>query len=194
MIDPIPLDCPIRAETVWPRMDDERMAQFLGHWARARQGAVVARRSAIDPGAIIPCLPYVWIYRFDRNSGEFTCTLAGNEVNMAWRGSIVGKRQQDFMPPGIAATLHARFRAIVATPAILCTGLRGVPALIGPTPIGLGKVRRLVVPLVHDDGGPYGVFGISIYTNDPLGQIGAPVAPAVDAVMYDCRVLPTEPP
>lgn len=184
-----PLDCPIVAESVWPPVEDARLAAFLGHWAAARDGAIVPRRGAIDPGAIVPCLPYVYIYRYDPRTGDFTCTLAGEEVNIAWGRSIIGKRQQDFMPPDIAAKLQARFQAIVVTPAILFSGFRGGLPLAGPR-----FVRRIIGPLARDDGTPYGVLGISVYVNDPIGAVPAPVAPAVDVVLYDCKALPPTPP
>lgn len=188
-MDVTPLDCPILAESVWPHVGDAKLARFLGHWAAARAGAAVPRRSAIDPGAIVPCLPYVFIYRYDRHAGDFTCSLSGEEINTAWGFSLIGKRQQDFMPPAIAAKLRVRFRLIVDTPAVLFTGFRGGLALDGPK-----FVRRIIAPLLRDDDEPYGVLGISVYVNDPAGQVPAPVEPTVDAVLYDCRALPPTPP
>ena len=147
------------------------------------------RRSAIDPGAIVPCLPYVYLYRYDPHTGDFTCSLAGEEINRAWGSSIIGKRQRDFMPPDIAAVLQVRFRTIIDTPAVLLTGFRGGTPLAGPR-----FVRRIIGPLAHDDGMPYGVFGISVYVNDPIGDVPAPVGPTVDAAFYDCKALPPTPP
>lgn len=188
-MDDAPLDCPILAQSTWPRVEDAKLAGFLRHWASARAGAVAPRRSAIDPGAIAPCLPFVFIYRYDRHTGDFTCSLAGEEINTAWGFSLIGKRQRDFMPPATAARLKARFRAIVETPAILFSGLRGGLALNGPK-----FVRRIIAPLLRDDGAPYGVFGIAVYVNDPDGRVPAPVEPTVDAVLYDCKALPPTPP
>jgi hypothetical protein len=188
-MDMTSLDCPIVAETAWPRVEEARLALFLRHWASARVGAVVPRRSAIDPGAIAPCLPYVYLYRVDLGSGEFTCSLSGEEINTAWGFSLIGKRQRDFMPPAIMGPVRARFRAIVATPAILFSGFRG-----GRTLLGVTLVRRIIAPLTLDDGTPYGVFGIAVYVNDPEGRVPAPVEPTVDAVLYDCKALPPTPP
>lgn len=165
------------------------MARFLGHWASARAGAVAPRRSAIDPGAIMPCLPFVYVYRYDPRTGDFTCSLAGEEINIAWGFSLIGKRPQDFMQPAPAAQLQARFRAIVETPAILFRGFHGRPVLAGPK-----FVQRIIAPLLGEDGAPHGLFGITIYVNDPTSQVPAPVEPAMDAVLYDCKALPPTPP
>ncbi|MBM3571297.1 MAG: PAS domain-containing protein [Alphaproteobacteria bacterium] len=183
------LDCPIVVQPEWPKVDESRLARFLRHWAVARAGAAVPRHSAIDPGAIIPCLPFVYIYLFNADTQEFTRTLAGEEINTAWGQSIIGKRQQDFMPSHIAWILQARVRSIVETPALLLTGFRGGPVLAGPR-----FVRRIIGPLSRDDGAPFGIFGISVYVNDPVGNVPAPVAPTVDAVLYDCKALPSAPP
>jgi hypothetical protein len=189
MVDSDDIECQLIREPRWPSLDDHRLALFLRHWAESRRGAAVPTRSSIDPAQIGPCLPFVWMYRYDPVTGDFTCTLAGDEINTAWGGSIIGMRLQDFMPAGMALSLRVHYRSVLTIPALLHSGLRIVPEL------AVTKLaRRLVAPLTRDDGTPFGVFGISVYVYDRARQMDAPVGPMGDAVLYDCTVLPPVPP
>jgi len=173
----------------WPNVDDPRLLMFLRHWANNRKGGVVPARGAIDPAQIAPCLPHVWIYRRDAESGQFICTLAGDEINMAWGRSIIGKKLSNFMPADMARTLDQRYELISTIPAILHSGHQATAQ-----PISGKAARRLIAPIAREDGSPYGVFGISIYVYDRQHDSEIPVRHSSDAVLYDCKVLPATPP
>src|SRR3546814_13258617 len=66
------------------------MQLLLRRWAEWRDGLKPPPRSRIDPAALKPCLPLVWIWRLTEDHSTLTCTLAGEDVQAAWGRSIIG--------------------------------------------------------------------------------------------------------
>jgi hypothetical protein len=170
----------------WPSFSDPRFRLFLRHWAERRVGLVVPR-SAIDPATLKPCLPYVYLMRYDPAFDTFICTLSGELVNQAWGTTLMGKRPHDFMPASSAALANEIYRRIVLTP-ILHVGHRHS----GSPDVPVKAAERLVVPLSDADGRPYGLFGLSVYHFDPIAE--ATYAPHVGSnfTEYFCADLPAD--
>lgn len=172
----------------WPEFGDPLFSQFLRQWAASRDG-LVPTRSRIDPAAIRICLPHVWLIQYRRDHGDFVCTLAGEKVNEAWGKSIIGKPLTAYMPPEDAAACEVQYREVMTRPALLVSHRRIIP---------MGKSQkaavRLVLPLSHDDGQPYGVFGMTRYYFDPSAQTDGEADPRGETVFYNCADLPPLPP
>lgn len=169
----------------WPSFRDPRLLLLLRHWAERRRGLVMPR-SALDPAAIKTCLPHVWLFRYDAADDSFTCRLSGEGVNEAWGTNMTGKRPRDFMPEASAAMAHRIYRRILLTPALHVSN-----KLADATSKG---ADRLVVPLIDDDGQPYGIFGLSIYHFDPISGAGLPPHVGPEITYYPCADLPATPP
>jgi hypothetical protein len=185
---PAALDITMAARDCWPELADARFRTVLRHWAERRAG-LMTPRTAIDPAAIRDCLPHVWLYKYLPEDNDFICTLAGEAVNEAWGRSLIGKRASVFMPPAMQARVPKLYRRMLETPAIQVSRRRITPA------DGMAQsAERLILPLAHDDGSPYGVFGLTLYYlgtqtsfEDPLNMQGA-------VTLYDCAGLPATPP
>jgi len=167
----------------WPSFRDPRFHLLLRHWAENRQGLTMPR-SALDPAAIKDCLAHVWLFRYDADSGSFTCRLSGEEVNEAWGTNLIGKRPQDFMPRASAAMAQQIYTRILLTPALH----------VGQKPLNVASkgADRLVVPLCDDAGKPYGIFGMSVYHYDPINGADLPPHVGPEITYYPCADLPRE--
>ena len=173
----------------WPRMEDPRLRLFLHHWASWRGDAIVPKRSAVDPAALKTCLPYLWIYRWVPEKQDFFCSLAGEAVNDAWGRSIRHHMIGDIMAQENADLLRLRYRHVIETPSIQVSRRPIQPHL------HIGKDNeRLILPLAHDDGGMFGVFGMTLYHYDRVTEADKPINPRGEVEAYACADLPRDPP
>ncbi len=172
----------------WPQFRDSRFMLLLRHWATSRVGLMMPR-SALDPAVIKSCLPHVWLFQYLPESDSFLCRLSGEQVNEAWGVTMIGRRPQDFMPPGSAAIAQQIYRRILLTPAVHVSQRH-----ITPPDRQAKAADRLVVPLSDDQGRPYGIFGLSIYHFDPITQAGHPPHVGPEVTYYPCAALPAAPP
>jgi len=198
-----PYSNPLEADTdeevigppqAWPALADPRFKTFLRHWAQNRplingKPGLAMPRSAIDPVAIRGCLANVWLYQYLPTEQDFLCTLAGEAVNLAWGQSLMGRRISQFMSPAMLAHVPALYRRMMALPALQVSRRRITPA---------GGVEqsaeRLIVPLVDSNGGPWGVFGLTLYQLGAQKRMTDPAALQGPVTLYPCADLPADPP
>jgi hypothetical protein len=172
----------------WPEFRDGRFTLFLRHWAVNRAGLTMPR-AALDPAAIKSCLPHVWLFQYLADSDTFLCRLSGEQVNEAWGARMAGKRPQDFMPAASAAMAQVIYRRILLTPAVHVSQHH-----ITPPGRQAKSAERLVVPLGDGAGGPWGIFGLSLYHFDPITEADLPPHVGPDVTYYACAGLPRTPP
>jgi hypothetical protein len=168
----------------WPDVDDPRMRIFLRHWAEARQGGIVPKRSAIDPAAIAPCLPNIFMYRYVPEGRDFRLAIGGEEIRSFWRVPIVGKSMREVLGGPRGELAIARGLLVVDTPGLLFTKASRITR-----PDATFAVTRLTSPLAKEDGSIFGTIGISIYVAVPPGSI-----PSESTSLHDCAGLPAAPP
>lgn len=60
------------------------------HWHAARGSKKMPSWQDLDPKAIASYLPFVWAYKFDAATGEFTGRLAGDRIARAYGKSFRG--------------------------------------------------------------------------------------------------------
>ncbi|WP_300302833.1 PAS domain-containing protein [Ferrovibrio sp.] len=186
----------------WPEIRDPGMHGFLRCWAQWRQpaprfgpvdaptGRLPPRRRDIDPIALRHCLPHLWIFRIDPDLGNARLTLAGEEILFYWGRGIIGN--DVFQLWGDDAVAQASRDSIVrcaATPAII----HGQPSNHAPKAHGL-RVERLMLPLMNDDGAPFGVIGYSRFERESSwGETMRP-RPSGRMQVYPLSQLPDLPP
>lgn len=139
---------------------DPRIIELLDAWLAFRRGRVVPRKSDFDPLAVVKLMPFIWLYRFDTELGDFICRLAGEEVNRAWHGSIKDKTLRQVVGEKDHLAVLERWRFIIETPAIH---------------YGLGRERlselqnwqaeRLILPLEGQERVDH-LVGVSLYRID----------------------------
>ncbi len=174
----------VAAPGVWPSFRDPRFVILLRHWAEQRVGLRMPR-SALDPVAIKPCLPHIWMAQYLPDEDNFVFRLSGEQVNEAWGASITGKRPRDFMPPASALTAVGIYRRILFTPAVQVSFRR-----IEPSERQEKGAERLVVPLSGADGSHWGIVGMSLYHFNPVTQADLPPSVGPDVTYYPCQDLP----
>lgn len=175
----------------WPVLEDEICRLLLHRWAAWRQGGLVPRRSAVDPAAIVPCLPQLWIFRLDAGRGRMVCSLAGDRLNEAWGFSIIGKDPVDLWGAQDGGFINARLCRVALIPALIYGRSGFTPA--GDVP-GSRVARRLMLPLCDDAGAPYGAFGVTLLDFDPRRHEPQAPPPMMRAWRYPCADLPATPP
>ena len=180
-------DFPVGPAGIWPALDHPLLRRLLRHWAERRDGPVMPR-DAIEPAAIRPCLPHVYLMRYRAESDDFLCTLSGEKVNEAWGQSLIGKRPQDFMPADSAALAQVIYRRITLMPAVHV----GHRATTDTDPAQHKAADRLVVPLGDGAGRPWGLFGLSLYYFNPFTEAGNSPYVGPDVTYYPCAALPAD--
>jgi hypothetical protein len=171
----------------WPAPEDGLLRLLLRRWAEWRQGGLVPRRSAVDPAAIVPCLPELWMFRLTDGNRRVVCSLSGEKLNEAWGRSIMGRDPMDLWGPEVGALINRRLCRVALTPAILY-------GYSGNTPAGLAYggrvVRRLMLPLCDDTGAPYGVMGVTLLDFDRDRHRPETAPPLIRAWRHPCADLP----
>jgi len=177
---------PVLSQTL-PAFVDPRIGDVYAHWLASRNGRLVARREDIAPGAIVSCLPHVWIYRWRPERRTFQNVIAGEEINYAWGFSIRDKFIEELFGPD-TPILCRRWLDLLERPAVAYGRLTGELAHGR-----FKRAERLNLPLVGHDGGPYGILGITIYDFDRLHANETQIPPPLDVVVVPCAALPGAP-
>lgn len=171
----------------WPALGDPVMQRFLRHWAQARgSDHLAAPRSRIDPAAIKPCLPNIWMFRWRPELQDFVCTLAGEAVISAWGQPMIGRSLEQIRPRA-ADLVRQRYGSILNLPA-----LQSTHRSMGSDGDSVKAAFRLVLPLLTDGGEAYGVIGMTQYRYDPLRDDGKPVDIDAEVKFYRCADLPRD--
>ena len=92
---------------------------IAAHWNQARGGKRMPAWGDIDPTAIGRLLRYVWAWRYERESGEFICRLAGDEIVRAFGKSPRGLKMTEFFAPEIYGAFLPWHQRVVNEPAFL---------------------------------------------------------------------------
>ncbi|MFN4310509.1 MAG: PAS domain-containing protein [Ferrovibrio sp.] len=186
----------------WPDIHDPHMHTFLRCWAQWRQpaprfgpvdaptGKLPPRRRDIDPIALRHCLPHLWIFRLDPDLRNARLTLAGEEILFYWGRGIIGLDLKELW--GDEAKARVSLESLVrcaATPAII----HGRPQNHAPKAYGL-SIERLMLPLMNDDGSPFGVIGYSLFRRDPEWTESVRPRPSDAMQAYPLAELPDLPP
>ena len=140
---------------------DERLRLLLRHWLERRGDGLAPRRSAIDPAAIGPILPTVWLCDFEPAERRFRMRLAGEEINHLYGRNVTQCYFEEIIEPGLLADVMRRYRRVVEEPAILHCGGH-IYLASNRSEVG----QRLVLPLADDSGMLMHVIGASVYRMD----------------------------
>lgn len=145
-------------------MDFDQFSQSIGspalravmlHWNAARGGKKMPAWEDLDPKAMVPQLPLVWAYRFERETGEFIGRLAGEKIAQAYGKSFRGLTLAEIhTSPERYGQARALLTRVIQEPAIF-RGRGRVYQLQGEFQTG----ERIILPLAGDGASGDGVFG-----------------------------------
>ncbi len=148
---------------------EEASRAFIRNWFSLRRGRLVPDRRDIDPAAIAPLLPKVWLWDRAPDGDDFICRLVGDDITVTFGRNPRGSRLSQWVPWGVAVIALGRYRRVVDEPAICIAA--------GPSYIAGNKrawCERVITPMTSGgDGRPSVVFGISTWQvpEFALGQI-----------------------
>jgi hypothetical protein len=141
---------------------DARLHLLLGHWLEQRGADAVPRRAAIDPAAIVPVLPYIWLCEYLPEERRFRMRLAGEEINKLYGRNIARSYFEEITDPKIMPATNRRYGRIIEEPAILhCAGriyFTNSSPVVG---------ERLGLPLRTEDGRTTQIIGASVFDFPP---------------------------
>lgn len=145
-----------------PLMDDPDFSRIFDHWLSIRNGGSVPLRRDLDPSAIGPALPFVWLYDYLEEDGTYRCRLAGDHIREAFKHRMSGMLVDEIYTPDVAKIVRGYWDQIRNGPAVVF----GVSKSPGRQSGGYLKSKRLMLPLAGDDGTIRQVFGITRYDFD----------------------------
>lgn len=175
----------------WPEPEDPNMQLLLRRWAEWRDGLHPPPRSRVDPAALKPGLPTIWIWRLSDDQATLTCTLAGEEVQAAWGRSIIGNDPLTLWGPQAGRVVRERLKRVALLPAVVHGRTAITPVSAGGAPLDAGKsAERLILPLANDRGQPFGVIGMTLYRYDRLAADSPAPAVLLKSWRYPCAALP----
>lgn len=161
-----------------------RIQQFVIACMAARDNSVVPAKYKLRPETFPQCLPYVWIYEYDRGRRDYICRLAGERAQNAMNRRMVGLGLMDVVAPEHYHLTMDRWRQAADTPAC-AYGAYELTDVFGKT----GRSERLFMPMQSRDGSRNFMAGISVYT---IGDSDGPVPslPEGEVVFFPLAAFP----
>ncbi len=89
------------------------LGEVLDYWTGFFDRGVVPSFDDVEPWQIKRALPYIWIWRRDRETGRFICRVCGEHVNYIFGRNISGKAVDEVMPAAMAVEAQARWRYLI---------------------------------------------------------------------------------
>jgi len=130
---------------------------LIRHWTEVRGSRLMPGWSSIRPASMKRTLPYVWSWKFDRQSDCFAGRFAGAEVLEIFGGkSFSGMKMAGMYPHEFYEFVHERFRRIVVTPELFRS--HGMP-FHRFDQYYLGE--RVIMPLAEDGLHGDGIIGVT---------------------------------
>ncbi len=161
-MDALPLDQP--RQPAPPTFQDPRVGMLWDAWHRWRGQNAFPGRRAVDPAAIGPILPEVFLVECT-DDGRFRYRLAGETINRLFCRNLRGRLVEEALPPELAADTVRRFTRIAEAGVAL--------HLAGYAYVQCGlryPSERLLLPLAEDGATVDGIIGVSLFYDDAAGD------------------------
>jgi hypothetical protein len=145
------------------RIASPALRAIADHWQQARAGKAMPGWSDLSPSALAAHLKQLWVFKYDRGSGDFTARLAGNRAMVRFGKSFRGTPLKELHAPSVFEQAQSHLTRIVAGPALA----RGTGKLyrIGELIV---EGERIALPLAADGEHGDGILGASDFTPVPV--------------------------
>lgn len=80
-----------------------RLQAIAAHWNAVRGCAAMPSWEQLQPSKIAPYLAMIWVWKYDRASGEFTGRLAGSLITRAFDQNFRGIPMDEAFPASVLA-------------------------------------------------------------------------------------------
>jgi hypothetical protein len=98
---------------------DRRLGAVCRHWKDLVRDGLPPARQALDPGAFMAALPFLWICERQGGSGRLVVRLAGEAINALFGRTVRGRFLDEILPPPLHGELVAAVGEVLAGPAAL---------------------------------------------------------------------------
>ena len=159
---------------------DPRIFAFFQAWRAARRGGLVPLRGDFDPMTVPGLLANIWLYRFDPQRDDFVCRLAGEQINLAWGGSIRGKTLHQVVGAADHPVVLQRWKFILRVP-LVHYGSAAERLSAQETRLA----ERLLLPLASGPDRVDHILGLSLYELAVVDR-SRPALVAGDIVQIPC--------
>lgn len=145
---------------------DPRILQFLEAWKAVRGDALVPFKRDFDPSLIPQLLSNIWLYELAPDGADFTCRLAGEDINQTWGGNIAGRPAKSLFGPEDHKIVADIWHAVLETPKIYYAKAERMQRN------SMYAAERIVLPLRSDASDPIRgyILGASLYSFSNLGN------------------------
>lgn len=132
--------------------------RFVGYWIAKAAGRVMPEFRDIDAVEIPWALPRVYVVRIVDGGTDFVYRLAGETINLRYKGALAGRRVSDVLEPHAAAAVIGRWRQVIESPAACFVDSEH------PTNNGLQiRALRVILPLGPAGGPPDHIIGMAVF-------------------------------
>lgn len=139
-------------------LTEDASRTFLRYWFQLRGDRLMPERRDIDPAAVAPLLPKMWLWDVVPERKDFRCRLAGEEICALFgrnpRGTLLG----EWVPMGIVDIARPRYQRVVDEPAI-CVA-QGMSYVADDKQ---AWCERVITPMTDGGSTPVIVFGITVW-------------------------------
>lgn len=143
---------------VFSHVRDERLRLLLAHWLERTHGRPMPARTQLDPAALKPVLPFMWICDYEPADDVLRYRLAGESINALHGSSLRGLSMATLFQEETRDEVMQRMLSVVKDRVILHQ--------IGDvysTRMHMGSGERLILPLAGDGETANAVVGGTIF-------------------------------
>ncbi len=97
-------------------IQSEALRVLAQQWAAARGGRAIPRFAISIPWGSGRHLRYVWAWKYESATENFTGRLAGEEIDRAFGKSLRGMKLTEFYTPDVYAVVFPRHQRVVTEP------------------------------------------------------------------------------
>jgi hypothetical protein len=150
-------------------IEDHRLRLVARHWSEIRGRHVMPAWRDIDPTRIGASLPILFVWSYDRHSGQFMCRLAGEEIIERFGKNPRRKSFDEYFTAEGGQVLRRQWEKIVRTPSLARSTGR-----VYQERYGRGSGERIVMPLAGDGVHADGLIGATAFSGAIGEMVSAP--------------------
>ena len=145
------------------------------HWNDARGARIMPGWENLKPSAIVGQLSMIWVFKYDRASGEFIGRLAGDRISRSFECNFRGVPLKELHTAEAYPAIYEHALRMVQAPALsYCQGT----LFRQRDRLGIGE--RVTLPLSSDGVTCDGAIGASDYVYPVINLAYGPVEVLVD--------------
>jgi hypothetical protein len=99
-------------ERLFAHIRSAKLEQLYGHWLSLRFGAPIPLRASLDPMAVAPLLPWVFLIELEQASNRFRYRLAGTEIVRVHGAELRGRFLDELLPASYYREVEPVFRQV----------------------------------------------------------------------------------